>query len=363
MNSNQGLRNLLPPIRRLRWRLTLYFTLVTLAALLMVLWWAFLGISFFLARENPQDSLAELRSEFFGNLLPEVIPWLPPLILLAIFVSAVFGFITARWLESRLDHLRQATKAWGEGDFKVRVHDENQDEISQFGQQLNQMAAEMESLLHTRQELAALEERNQLARDLHDSVKQQLAAASLQIGAAQAQIERDPVAARQAIQQAKTLTIQAQSELTGIILELRPAALHEKSLAEAIRTYLRQWSQQSGVQSSFSSEVLTSLPVNEELALFRVAQEALANVARHSQASQVDVRLNGGKTIELSIVDNGRGFDPSLVSSRGFGLKSMSDRLTALGGSLEISSRPGEGSRVTARLPVRTPPYGNGEVP
>lgn len=360
MKRHNSSKKLFAIFRQLRWRLTLYFSLVTLAALLMVLWWSFLGFSLYLTRANPQASLEVLAAEFFQNLIPAVLPWLALVLLLAVLVSAVFGFITARWLENRLNILRQATDAWSDGDFSVRVRDSTQDEITRFGQQLNRMADEMEILLQSRQQLAALEERNQIARDLHDSVKQQLTAAGLQIGAARSLIESDPPAARQAILRAQALTQQAQIELTNIILELRPAALHEKGLAGALQSYLSQWSQQTGIRAEFHAQNLDSLPYNSELALFRTAQEALANVTRHSQASRVELRLCGGAAVELCIQDDGRGFDPATINSQGFGLKSMSDRMAGLNGSLEIASKPGGGARITARLPVPPSPENGG---
>ncbi len=353
MNNRKQGKSIFAPFRQLRWRLTLSFTLVTFAALLMVLWWSFLLINFYLNATTAQANLPEVRAEFYNTILPVAFPAALILFLPAIAVAGVFGFITARWLESRLNRLREATDAWGDGYFKVRIHDEAQDEIAHFGRQLNQMASEMEALLRTRQELAALEERNQLARELHDSVKQQLAAAALQIGAAQSLIERDPAAAWQALTQAATLAHQAQTELSNIILELRPAALHEKGLTHALRTYLDQWSQQSGIGAGFSAADVPQLPFNSELIFFRVAQEALANVARHSQASQVKVQLSlTDSSLELTVEDNGRGFDPAQINSTGFGLTSMSDRLETANGRLEVSRAPNGGTRIAARLPL-----------
>ena len=355
MNKGKPRRNLFAPFRQLRWRLTLSFTLVTLAALLMVLWWSFLLINFYLNATTPQANLPEVRAEFYNTILPVAFPAALILILPAVVVGGVFGFITARWLESRLNRLRDATDAWGDGNFNVRIHDDAQDEITSFGRQLNQMAIEMETLLRTRQELAALEERNQLARDLHDSVKQQLAATALQIGAAQSLIERNPAATQQALTQAETLAHQAQTELTNIILELRPAALHEKGLTGALQTYLDQWSQQSGIKVGFTSADVPSLPFDTELVLFRVAQEALANVARHSQASQVKVQLSiTNSALELSVEDNGHGFDRTQTHSAGFGLTSMADRLEAANGTLDISSAVDGGTRIAAQLPLPT---------
>lgn len=336
---------------RLRWRLTLSFTLVTLAAILMAAWWSFLAINLYLSRMLPESALDEVRSQILPTLVQIAIPALLVLIVPAVLVGSLFGFLTARWLESRLNHLRETTDAWSDGNFKPRIDDPAQDEIARFGRQLNQMASELESLLVTRQELAALEERNQLARDLHDSVKQNLAAAILQIGAVQALLETQPLAARQALLQAEELAVQAQQELTNVILELRPAALHDKNLEGALRDYLEQWQQQNRLEVEFSASDNLALTFNQELTLFRIAQEALANVARHSAATRVEIALHrSGDQVELTIIDNGRGFELDQITPTGFGLKSMRDRLDEIGGQLTIHSAAGRGTRLSARL-------------
>ena len=343
----------LPNFSRLRWRLTLNFTLVTLAAILMAAWWSFLAINLYLASTLPEPTLAEVRAQLLPTLVPLIVPALLVLILPAVLVGTAFGFLTARWLENRLERLREATDAWSAGDFFPRIFDPARDEIGRFGRQLNQMAAELETLMRTRQELAGMEERNQLARDLHDSVKQHLAAAVLQLGAAQALLESSPAAASQALAQAEDLAVQAQQELTNVILELRPAALHEKNLTGALQSYLDQWSLQNKIEVTFEAGSSAQLSFNQELALFRFAQEALANIARHSQASQAKVSLKQqGNTLQLAVADNGRGFSPSADWNPGFGLTSMQDRLAALGGSVDVQSSPGAGTRVLASLPL-----------
>ncbi|MEW6649110.1 MAG: sensor histidine kinase [Chloroflexota bacterium] len=345
---------------RLRWRLTLSFTLVTLAAILMAAWWSFLAVNLYLTRMLPQSALDDLRSQIVPALIQVAIPVLLVLVIPALLVGSLFGFLTARWLESRLNHLRETTDAWSDGNFKLRIHDPAQDEIARFGRQLNQMASELETLLVTRQELAALEERNQLARDLHDSVKQNLAAAILQIGAAQALLEARPQSSRQALLQAEELAVQAQQELTNVILELRPAALHEKNLAGALEDYLEQWQQQNRLVVEFTHSDSLTLSFNQELTLFRIAQEALANIVRHSTATRVEIALQRSSDwVELVVADNGRGFDPAQISSTGFGLKSMRDRLDEIGGQLDIQSAAGHGTRLCARLALK--PEGRSE--
>jgi len=342
---------------RLRWRLTLSFTLVTLGAILMAAWWFFLAFNLYLSRFLPDIFANELIGEFLMTAIRLAGPALLVLIIPAVLVGTLFGFLTARWLENRLDHLRETTNAWADGNFKPRIHDPAQDEIARFGRQLNQMASELETLLMTRQQLAAMEERNQLARDLHDSVKQNLAAAILQISAARNLIETRPEHAKLALHQAENLALQSQQELTNVILELRPAALHEKELTAALKDYLQQWQQQNHLAIEFSHSENLKLSFSQELTLFRIVQEALANVSRHSGATQVNVALWGdSREVILAVQDNGRGFDPHGLNSPGFGLKSMQDRLEEIGGRLEIESSPGQGTRLSAHLPLRFEP-------
>ena len=341
------------PVRRLKWRLILSFVLVTMASMLMTAWWSFIGITLYLARSQPDASLDQIRAELLASLGPVIFPGLLIFIVPALLVSILFGFVTTSWLENRLKKLNFAINAWGDGNFAVRIRDDAEDEVAQLSRQLNQMAAELETTLHTKQELAALDERNQLARDLHDSVKQQLAAARLQISAAELMIKTDPASAQTALQQAGLLTTQAQQELSNIILELRPAALSEQGLAGTAAIYLDQWTRQTNIVVLSNLTKITGLNFDGELALFRVLQEALANVARHSRASSVKVSLlPEAEMATLQIQDNGHGFDLALIPINGYGLHSMPERLVELGGSLKVDTAPGQGVTVTACLPL-----------
>jgi two-component system, NarL family, sensor histidine kinase LiaS len=277
----------------------------------------------------------------------------------AAFVGTLFGFFVAHGFVRRLGALTQATEAWGRGDFAPTVHDTSADEIGQLGRRLNLMAEEIQNLLQARQELAALEERNRLARDLHDSVKQQVFATSMTLGAAESLWERDSEAAREKVAQALALCRQAQQELSGLLHELRPVALADKGLAVALREYVARWWRQTGIEATVAIQEERALEPEVEEALFRVAQEALANAAKHSRARRVQVSLSyPAAAVLLEVTDDGCGFAPPPPAGRGMGLRSMRERVEALGGELTIDSNPGEGTRVTARCQIEPAPEG-----
>jgi NarL family two-component system sensor histidine kinase LiaS len=276
------------------------------------------------------------------------------------FVGTVFGFLTARGLVRRLETLAYSTEAWGRGDFTATVDDTSADEIGQLSRRLDLMAGEIQDLLQARQELATLEERNRLARDLHDSVKQQVFATTMNLGAAETLWERDPEAARQKVAQALAISRTAQQELTGLIHELRPVTLEGKELVAALREHLAWWSRQTGIIAGVSVQGEGTLPQDLEQAYFRVAQEALANVAKHSEASRVEVTLShSGDNVILEVRDDGQGFVLPAARGQGMGLRSMRERVEALGGDLRVDSAPGEGTRVTARCGLTVPGGGD----
>ncbi len=295
--------------------------------------------------------LPQTQPALLGGVLSGLLPATIPILLGAGFVGAIFGFVAARGLTRRLGALATTADAWSQGDFTAFVQDRSADEIGQLGRRLNQMAEQLQNLLQTRQELAAVEERSRLARELHDAVKQQLFAATMQIGAAQAQLARDPESAGRHLAEAAALAQAAQSELGSLIQELRPPALAGQGLAEALQDYAQEWSRQSGIPATVRTAGVSALPLPVEQSLFRIAQEALANAGRHSGASQaaITLRCEHG-AVTLQVVDNGRGFAPA--PARGFGLESMRQRAATLGGALTVTSKPGEGTTVTATVPL-----------
>jgi two-component system, NarL family, sensor histidine kinase LiaS len=282
----------------------------------------------------------------------------------AAILGMIFGFLTAWGLTRRLQRLARAAQAWSRGDFSVAVKDRSKDEIGQLSRELNNMAAQLEGLIQTRQELATLEARNRFARDLHDSVKQQVFATSFQIAAARALIEEDTEAAGAHLMQAEDLVRQAQRELNVLIQEMRPAALEGRGLAAALHDYVRGWSRRVEIPAEVHVRGEREVPLEVEQALFRVAQEALANVARHSGADNAEVDLIfTADSLTLRVADDGRGFDLEKNEDEGFGLQSMRERLVGLGGRVGVESTPGKGTRVVCVCPLDSSSSTKGKTP
>lgn len=265
----------------------------------------------------------------------------------AAFVGIAFGVFTSRSLVKRIRNILVSTDQWSKGDFTILVEDRSKDELGQLARRLNQMAHKIRRLFRVQQDFATLEERNRLARELHDSVKQQLFATSIWINTGKSLIEKDVNTANEHLQKAEKLLHQTRSELSALILELRPVVLEGKDLSRALMDYIAMWQEQTGIDVKLK---LTGekqiLPVVEE-AYFRIIQEALNNVARHSGASLVDIHLDCEEEVTLIIQDNGGGFDMYQNKQQGVGLSSMSERTQTLKGQISIQSSPGNGVKIT----------------
>jgi signal transduction histidine kinase len=276
-------------------------------------------------------------------------------VLLAIGIGTLSGVLLSRSLTRRLRRITRAADAWSRGELGVAVRDRSHDEIGQLARRLNRMAEQLQTLLATREQLAVIEERNRLARELHDSVKQHVFANALLVRSARKLFARDPAQAERHLAEAEELAGQTQQELTDLIRALRPAALADKGLAAVLREYTGDWSRRTGIAVDLRVQGEHATPLDVEEALLRVAQEALANVARHSGAQAVEVRLAWEGQPEadrvcLTVRDDGRGFDPAQAEGKGLGLASMRERVAALGGTLRIDGGAG-GTSVEACVP------------
>ncbi len=227
------------------------------------------------------------------------------------------------------------------------VEDASGDEIGQLAYNLNQMAGQLQQLMDTRRELVVVDERNRLARELHDSAKQQAFAAAAQISAARKLMPKDPGAAETRIEEAERLIDDLRKELTSLIQELRPPALEGKGLAVAVRNYGEEWSRQNGIELDLRMKGEKNLPLVVEQAIFRIVQEGLANVSRHSNANKAEIELlYSNKELTCTIRDNGKGFDPSEIRM-GFGIRSMQERTNSLGSQIHFESIEGKGTTIT----------------
>jgi NarL family two-component system sensor histidine kinase LiaS len=293
--------------------------------------------------------LADLRSLLSGTV---------PLMLFVCLVGMVSGVWASRGVTRRLRQLAQAAHTWSQGAFSLAVPDPSRDELGQLARDLNQMAVQLQALLAVQQELAVAEERQRLARDLHDAVKQQVFAVRMAVGAAREQVQMLPQV-EQILGEAERLAAQAQQELTSLIRTLRPVPGAPRGLQAALQGLCQDWSQRTHIHVDLAVPDAITLTPQVEQELFRVAQEALANVARHSGATvaQVGVTLDteNATLLILGIQDNGRGFDLAQARGQGLGLESMYERVEALGGTLYIISPVSQlsgGTRVEAHLPL-----------
>ena len=299
------------------------------------------------------DASGELRALLLVELrLP--LPWRRFLLDLSLEWPIVLGylivfgiassFFLATWVTRRLNRVAGAATAWSRGDFSNRINDRSRDELGHLSALLDGMALELRALMQSRAQLATLAERQRLARDLHDTVKQQAFALNLQLAA----LRRLPAAAAVAerIAQAERLSGRIQQELTQILDELR-ASDSALPLVERLRLRITQWTQVSGIAlSSEFDDNLPTLPTADQETLLRIADEALANVLRHSGATAVGISLRRAADIlTLVIADNGRGGIADAPS--GMGIGNMRERAASLPqGRLRIDSEPGRGSRI-----------------
>lgn len=208
--------------------------------------------------------------------------------------------------------------------------------------------------LHERaQHAASLEERQRLARELHDSVSQALYGIGLGARTARALLERDPPAALEPVEYILSLAEAGLAEMRALIFELRPESLETEGLNAAVRKQVDAFRARHGIQVDFVPCAEPDLPLGVKEAVYRIAQEALTNVFKHSRATQVRVVLTlTTKDLTLEVADNGRGFDAAADFPGHLGLRSMGERAEALGGRLQITSHRGAGTRITAAFPV-----------
>ncbi|MGI8866785.1 MAG: histidine kinase [Rubrobacteraceae bacterium] len=218
------------------------------------------------------------------------------------------------------------------------------------------IAVERARLFDKSTRMGAAEERNRLARELHDTLAQGLAAATLQLEAADAILETGPhpANAREYLHRALSITQGNLEDARRSVLDLRAAPLEGRTLSEALAILVERRGAESTVPTSYESvNGSHPMPPNVEAALYRVCEEALNNFVRHAEARSVNVRLVVTADLARLIVqDDGRGFDPTSVSSDRHGLAGMRERMMLLGGTLKVDSDAVLGTRITAVTPL-----------
>lgn len=223
-------------------------------------------------------------------------------------------------------------------------------DVSERVQAEQHLQQELEA--HSREQvaLATQHERQRLAQELHDAVNQSLFSAGLIAEVLPRLWERDQEEGRRSLVDLRRLTRGALAEMRLLLAELRPTALTDTDLGDLLRLLGNALSGRTNIPVTVTVAGQGTLPTEAQVALYRLCQEALNNIAKHARANQVTIHLEqAAGTVMLSIRDDGRGFDPEQTPHGHYGLSIMRERAEAIGASLTITSQPGQGAEIIIR--------------
>ena len=205
----------------------------------------------------------------------------------------------------------------------------------------------------TKEEILEVE-RHRLARELHDSVSQQLFAAMMMLSALneQAQKMELPLPQQKQLQMVSDIINASQSEMRALLLHLRPVSLEGKSLKMGIEQLLNELQSKIKIKLKWEAEEISLAPTIEDQ-LFRIVQELLSNTLRHAKAEELEVYLHKvGQNVLLRVIDDGVGFDTSEQNAGSYGLMNIKERVASVGGTCKIISFKGQGTSVEIKIPI-----------
>jgi signal transduction histidine kinase len=219
-----------------------------------------------------------------------------------------------------------------------------------------QVRAGRERMRRLTQEIVSAqeEERRRLSRELHDEAGQALTALKISLDLIQSDLPVEDGSLRQRLGEAVALTETTMEQIRLLAYGLRPPALDAVGLSYTLEGLCRDFAERTQLSIDYDGAGLPVLPEAVNICLYRFLQEALTNVAKHANGNQVWVALRcDAETVSLSVEDNGQGFDKLAKMPAGIGLLGMRERIELLGGQLEIESWPGQGTCLTARIPLQ----------
>ncbi|TSB45779.1 sensor histidine kinase [Alkalicoccobacillus porphyridii] len=289
-------------------------------------------------------------------------------ILILILVSGIVsGLLLADPLKRRLESVLHGAALYERGTYSHRIRIDGDDELSELVTRMNGMAEHVEEQVASLQRLstrnatmqdsvkraAVTEERQRLARELHDAVSQQLFAISMMMAAIKEGAESTREINMTQLKSVERMANLAQSEMRSLLLHLRPTQLKGRSLKEGLHQLFLEMEEKQELQVIHDIEEEHELPQGFEDQLFRMVQEAFSNILRHAEATKVECLLKAGKSEwKLSIIDNGKGFDPAEISQGSYGLQTMRERMNEIGGMLQVKSVKGKGTQIEAKIPL-----------
>jgi len=263
-----------------------------------------------------------------------------------VIAGNVIAISTVTWFLHRIET---------QHDERGRMVDELRDANRRLEATLAENAGLHEQLLAQAREAGILDERQRMAREIHDTLAQGLTGIITQLQAAE-QASADPAGWRRRVAAAIRLARESLSEARRSVDALRPEPLETARLSDALTSVAERWSALHGIAVQVTTTgTARPLPTEAESALLRTAQEALANVARHAQATRVGLTLSYmPHEVALDVRDDGRGFDPAPagVAADGFGLVAMRQRIEGLSGTVQVESEPGGGTAISACVPA-----------
>ncbi|NWO13939.1 sensor histidine kinase [Virgibacillus sp.] len=287
-------------------------------------------------------------------------------LLIALLVSIYAGFKSGGSLKYRFDYISTQITQFAHGNYQSRLHFQEGDEITRVANEMNalgealqdqvkslqRMADERADMAKNSYKTAVMEERQRIARDLHDAVSQQLFALTMFSEAAIKQLDKAPKLAKEQMMEVSKAALQSQTEMRALLLHLRPVYLSGEPLNKGILKLVEELQQKSRIdfQVSISDNLDVSDTIEEHV--FRIVQEALSNILRHSNASKVIIHISSrSNELLIHIGDNGQGFHVEENKKASYGLKTMKERSEELGGTFHIRSSEREGTYVDIRIP------------
>lgn len=289
------------------------------------------------------------------------------LILLLVGVGASYGFFQAYRTKVKLERLRNTLLQWEKGSVMRAVPELGNDEVGRLGEQLSRISKKWEEQVGSLQRLstnnaqlaekarlsAIVEERQRLARELHDAVSQQLFAISMTATAVGRTLEKDFDRAQRQVALIEEMSAVAQSEMRALLLHLRPVYLEGKHLEQGLRELVRELQAKVPMEILFEMDDNIHLVKGVENHLFRIIQEAMSNTLRHAKANKMEIRIQRkDKAVKVLIRDDGEGFELDDKKQASYGLSNMQERVNEIGGSILWITAPGKGTRIEITVPV-----------
>lgn len=289
------------------------------------------------------------------------------LILLPMGFGIGFGFYQSFRVKRKLERLRETLVLWEKGNLTLSMPDLGDDELGRLGEQLGRISGKWENQVTTLQRLstnnaklaeqarvsAIMEERQRLARELHDAVSQQLFAISMTATAVGRTLEKDFDKAQRQIALIEEMSAVAQSEMRALLLHLRPVYLEGKGLEQGLQELIKELEVKVPIDIVFEMDPDVQLVKGVENHLFRIVQEAISNTLRHAKAEKMEIRLHRrGDTVRLTLRDDGIGCEMDESKQTSYGLSNMQERITEIGGSIQFITAPGKGMRIEITVPL-----------